>query len=130
IRPERLELREARGERRGFGIEIHEQETVPELEADALQPLLVAELLEVGRPRCPDQAPVQVVGPEVQRATQTTGSRARLAGDDLAAVLANRAHRVDRTLAVPHNEERLTGHIGCEIVARPGDLLIVPNARP
>src|SRR3989449_7747643 len=76
------------------------------------------------------QAAVGVVSPAVIRAHKAAGAAASLGAHDGAAMHAAVDQHAHRAVALARDDHRLAAHAGGEVIARRGDLAVVPEDQP
>ena len=131
---ERLgQLAERRRQRLGVGIEIGEDEAVPDLDLVRgqmrlrLQPLQADRVVHRGRR---DQMAVEAVGPGVERAAEQASGVARALAQQMAAMRADRREDADLHVLVAHHDERLVAHVDAHEIAGVLDLVHPAQAQP
>ena len=127
------ERRQDLGHRRLLaGLKADEDEALPQLELDRLQPPLHrVERRESLRPRGAAERPVEVVAPGVERADDGAPATAALVRDDARpAVAADVVEGADHAVAAAHDERALAGDVEGHVVAGLGQLALVAGKLP
>src|SRR5207247_9189369 len=98
---------------------------------DAAQAELPAPVVRIARRHGNGaQAAVGVVSPAVIRAHKAAGAAASLGAYDGAAMHAAVDQHAHRAVALARDDHRLAAHAGGEVIARRGDLAVVPEDQP
>jgi len=117
-------------QRCGLGVEVDEDEAVPDLHLELGQAdLALVEAASLFHRRRPDQLTVQAVGPMVIGAQEGTGI-AMAFRHKHRPVLANARHGADMAVAGPHHDDRLAHMHRGEVIARRLHPFLAANTKP
>ena len=125
------EVAELIRQRGSVGIEVEEDEPLPDLAAHADEAELVpAEAFDAVRVLGADEAAVEVVDPGVVRALETDHLAALVLGHGRAAVAAHVVEGAQRVVPTPDDDQLVAVDLGQEVAARLGRLLRTPDRDP